>query len=189
MNGVVERMNRNLNIKSTIHATCTTEAVSHSDNIINRIPSLSRDEVITRIKPAVSTLRLFGCVCYAFVPKEQRATKLDPTSILGIYLGYSKDSCCIFWLFNPVTKNCSSARNFHVLEDSFIHNVRYINRMVRQWLYYKAILKKISLMRKRIEKRRGYLKWYLNLKISKTEKNLNHMNDMFLYYEICQQWI
>jgi hypothetical protein len=131
---------------------------------------LSRDEVITPyelftgIKADVSTLRVFGCVCYAFVPKEKRATKLDLTSVLGIYRGYSNDSCRLFRLFNPVTKKFFSARNVHVLENSFIQNVRYIDRNGQTAAILQSdqmkegdgqtfdnVLKKIPLTRKRIE--------------------------------------
>lgn len=42
-------------------------------------------------KPSVNDLKIFGCVCYAQVPKEKR-TKLEETSEKCIFIGYSSMS-------------------------------------------------------------------------------------------------
>jgi hypothetical protein len=42
----------------------------------------------TAKKPDISHFRVFGCVAYAQVTKEHRG-KLDPTSICGIFIGYT----------------------------------------------------------------------------------------------------
>ena len=42
-------------------------------------------------KPSVNHLKIFGCVCYAQIPKEKRQ-KLDETSEKCIFIGYSSMS-------------------------------------------------------------------------------------------------
>ena len=42
-------------------------------------------------KPSVNHLKIFGCVCYAQIPKEKRQ-KLDETSEKCIFIGYSSIS-------------------------------------------------------------------------------------------------
>ena len=41
-------------------------------------------------KPNVDHLKIFGCVCYAHVPKDERK-KLDSKSVKCIFLGYGSD--------------------------------------------------------------------------------------------------
>jgi Reverse transcriptase (RNA-dependent DNA polymerase) len=49
------------------------------------------EEMWTGKKPDISHLRVFGCVVYAQLAKEQRG-KLDSTSIAGIFVGYTPTS-------------------------------------------------------------------------------------------------
>ena len=49
------------------------------------------EEIWTGEKPDISHLRIFGCVAYAQLAKEQRG-KLDSTSIRGIFVGYTPTS-------------------------------------------------------------------------------------------------
>jgi len=43
------------------------------------------------VKPEVSLFRIFGCPVYIYVPVEKR-TKLDPSSMKGLFVGYSYNS-------------------------------------------------------------------------------------------------
>jgi hypothetical protein len=43
------------------------------------------------VKPEVGHFRIFGCPVYIHVPKEKR-TKLDPSGIMGTFVGYSESS-------------------------------------------------------------------------------------------------
>jgi len=62
----------------------------------NRSPNISIDnmnpkEAFTGKKPSVYHLRIFGCLVYIHIPKYKRK-KLDPTSMKGIFIGYSNTS-------------------------------------------------------------------------------------------------
>ena len=46
-------------------------------------------EMWTGKKPDLGHLRVFGCVAYAQLAREQRNNKLDSTSIRGIFVGYT----------------------------------------------------------------------------------------------------
>ena len=53
--------------------------------LINRIltkvlKDASPFQVLNKTKPLIDHLRMFGCVCYVFLPGEQM-TKLDPKSL------------------------------------------------------------------------------------------------------------
>ena len=48
-------------------------------------------EVMFNKKPDVSHLRIFGCLCYAYVPKEKRK-KLDSKAKAGVFVGYCLNS-------------------------------------------------------------------------------------------------
>ena len=58
---------------------------------------------------SVSHLRVFGCVAYAHVPKEQRG-KLDDKSEKCIFTGYSEQSKA-YKLYNPITKKTIISRD------------------------------------------------------------------------------
>ena len=60
------------------------EAVHTAVHILNRCPTKAlkdktKVEAWSEIKPSVSHLKIFGCICYAHVPAEKR-TKLDEKS-------------------------------------------------------------------------------------------------------------
>ncbi|KAH7857486.1 hypothetical protein Vadar_013288 [Vaccinium darrowii] len=59
--------------------------------------------------PTVSHFRVFGCVCYVFVPDHLRS-KFDKKAIRCIFVGYSGErkgwKCC-----NPTTGRCYTSRN------------------------------------------------------------------------------
>jgi hypothetical protein len=59
-------------------------------------------EMWTGKKLDLAHLRVFGCVAYAQLAKEQRG-KLDPTSIRGIFVGYTPTSRQ-YRVYNPETR-------------------------------------------------------------------------------------
>ena len=71
-----------------------TFAFQYSIFILNRIPhgtkSMSAVEELFGSAPDLSFLRVFGCVCWAHVPKDVRAHKLVPKARQAIHLGRSQ---------------------------------------------------------------------------------------------------
>ena len=69
------------------------EAIVTTLYLINRCPTkLVHDKISleaqSRNKWIIEHLRVFGCVAYAHVPKEQKQ-KLDDKGAKGIFMGYS----------------------------------------------------------------------------------------------------
>ena len=101
-NGVAERMNRTLQesvrsmlSESKLPKRFWAEALSTAAYLRNRSPTnavigMTPYEAWTGDKPSVKHLRVFGCVCYAHVPKDERK-KLDPKARECIFLGYSTE--------------------------------------------------------------------------------------------------
>ena len=56
------------------------------------------EEVFTKKKPAVDHMRIFGTLVYVHVPKEKRA-KLEPSTKKGIFVGYSRCSKVIEYIY------------------------------------------------------------------------------------------
>lgn len=78
------------------------EAMRAACYVINRVPSQNLDyvspyEKLTTTKPNVSYLRVFGCVCYVFVPSHLRH-KMEKKAIRCVFVGYDSQRkgwrCC-----------------------------------------------------------------------------------------------
>lgn len=120
-NGVAERKNRHLaevcrsmlhtkNVPSQFWAECMKTTIY----IINRLPQpklgfVSPFEKLWKINPTVKHFRVFGCVCYLFVPDQLRS-KFDKKALRCIFLGYDSERkgwrCC-----DPTTNRCYTSRN------------------------------------------------------------------------------
>lgn len=103
MNGVAERLNRTLAEKartmllaSNLGKRFWNEAIATVNYVKNRSPTSAhgdqfKDKTPAEIwygsKPDVSHLRIFGSICYNYVPKEKRS-KLDAKATKCIMLGY-----------------------------------------------------------------------------------------------------
>ncbi|KAG8488558.1 hypothetical protein CXB51_016286 [Gossypium anomalum] len=99
-NGVYERKNRTmldmarcLLFESKLPSKFWAEAVNTSVYLLNRLHTTAVKEKTPfeawhDLKPTVSHLKVFGCVCYTLIPAETR-TKLDKRSVPGIFVGYS----------------------------------------------------------------------------------------------------
>ena len=102
-NGVSERMNRTLveSVRSMLSDSRLprrfwAEALSTAVFLRNRSPTkclhgITPFEAWTGEKPNVSLLRIFGCVAFAHVPKDERQ-KLDSKSRKCIFLGYGSET-------------------------------------------------------------------------------------------------
>ncbi|KAK3894704.1 hypothetical protein Pcinc_001550 [Petrolisthes cinctipes] len=101
-NGVSERMNRTLVeqiramlIDSGLPHRFWAEALSTACYLNNRSPARALKgktpcQALMGKKPTVHHLRVFGCVCYAHVPKDEWR-QLDPKSVKCIFLGYGSE--------------------------------------------------------------------------------------------------
>lgn len=90
------------------------EAMNTVAFIINRLPQqrlyfLSPFEKLWNVKPTVSYFRVFGCVCYVFVPDYLR-NKMDKKAVKCIFTEYDSTRkgwrCC-----DPTTGKCYTSRN------------------------------------------------------------------------------
>ncbi|KAG8487132.1 hypothetical protein CXB51_020669 [Gossypium anomalum] len=99
-NRVCERKNRTvldiarcLLFQSKLPSKFWAEAVNTSVYLLNKLPTHAvKDktpfEAWHGLKPTVSHLKVFGCVCYALIPAEKR-TKLERKAAPGIFVGYN----------------------------------------------------------------------------------------------------
>jgi hypothetical protein len=90
MNGVAECMNRTLTekarcllVESGLGMSFWAEAIFHAANIVNQTVNLGSSEtfappyeLFNGVKPDVSFLKVFGCVCYSFVPNKNATPSL-----------------------------------------------------------------------------------------------------------------
>ena len=88
-------MVRSMLIDSQLPQKFWAEALSTACYLKNRSPARALDgmtpyEALTGRKPDVSKLRIFGCICYAHVPKDERQ-KLDSKSKECVFLGYGTE--------------------------------------------------------------------------------------------------
>jgi len=72
------------------------EAANTTMYVQNRCPhravkDKTPEEAFTGVRPEAGHLRIFGCPVYVHVPHEKRS-KLDPSTLKGIFVGYSENS-------------------------------------------------------------------------------------------------
>ena len=120
-NRVAERKNKHLVeiCRSMLHAKNVpprfwAECMKTAAHMINKLPqaplgSISPFEKLKNIKPTVSHFRVFGCVCYVFVP-DHLQSKFDKNAIRCMFVGYDDQrkgwKCC-----DPTTGKCHTSRN------------------------------------------------------------------------------
>ena len=73
-----------------------TEAVSHAQYLINRSPTRANSGATPEAKysgkiPDISDLKIFGCVVFVHIPKENRK-KLDSKTLKCMFLGFDSES-------------------------------------------------------------------------------------------------
>ncbi|KAE8675571.1 tir-nbs resistance protein [Hibiscus syriacus] len=95
------------------------EAMRTATFVINRLPQpklgfVSPFEKLWNIKPTVSYFRVFGYVCYVFVPDHLRS-KFDKKDVRCIFVGYDNQrkwwKCC-----DPISGRCYTSRNVYGLD-------------------------------------------------------------------------
>ncbi|KAI1000596.1 hypothetical protein K3495_g7597 [Podosphaera aphanis] len=103
-NGVSKRLNRTLVTMARYmikHAGLPLRfwdaAITTACYIKNRIPlkedNLTPYEKFSGIEPVLSHLKVWGCICYALINREDpHRYKLSPTSMEGIFVGYYESS-------------------------------------------------------------------------------------------------
>ncbi|KAF9679044.1 hypothetical protein SADUNF_Sadunf07G0099100 [Salix dunnii] len=76
---------------------------------LERLDFQSPFEKLWNKKPTVSYFRVFGCVCYVFIPNHLRS-KMDKKAVRCIFVGYDNQrkgwKCC-----DPITGKCYTSRN------------------------------------------------------------------------------
>ncbi|CAB0002740.1 unnamed protein product, partial [Nesidiocoris tenuis] len=120
-NGCAERMNRTLMnmarcliLDANMSKNMWGQAVLTAAYTINRLPT---NALVDRQIPAelwydrkisLENMRVFGCVSYAYVPKEDRYGKLDVRSRKMFMLGYTANG---YRLWDPESRSIVKARN------------------------------------------------------------------------------
>ncbi|KAD4586191.1 hypothetical protein E3N88_23792 [Mikania micrantha] len=101
-NGVSERKNRHLSevswsmLHDNVLGKFWAEAMHNATFVVNRrIPQQNLDykspyEKLFKVKPNVSYFRVFGSVCYVFMPSSQRH-KLEKNVVRSIFVGYDSE--------------------------------------------------------------------------------------------------
>ncbi|KAJ0536055.1 putative RNA-directed DNA polymerase [Helianthus annuus] len=120
-NGVSERNNRTIveMALSMLHEKNLSnvfwgEAVATAVYLRNLSPTKALDEATpfqvwyNRI-PSVHHSKVFGCVEYSLIPKQQRR-KLEDKACKCIFIGYSQSSKA-YWLYDPVRRCVITSRN------------------------------------------------------------------------------
>ncbi|KAG8473238.1 hypothetical protein CXB51_035235 [Gossypium anomalum] len=120
-NRVCERKNRTvldiaryLLFESKLPSKFWAEAANTSVYLLNRLPTTAvKDktpfEVWHDLKPIVSHLKVFGCVCYTLIPTEKR-TKLERRAAPRIFVGYSSTNKG-YRVYDPPTKKILVSRD------------------------------------------------------------------------------
>ncbi|XP_031377996.1 uncharacterized protein LOC116193313 [Punica granatum] len=102
-NGVSERKNRSimemarcLLQEKEMPKKFWAEAANTAVFLLNRLPTKSLDkrtpvEAWCGRKPSIANLKVFGCICYSYIPQAKR-DKLDKKAEAGIFIGYSLES-------------------------------------------------------------------------------------------------
>jgi hypothetical protein len=72
-------------------------------------------EVWFGYKPNLQHLKIFGCICFTYVPQVKR-DKLDKKSELGVFIGYSSPSKA-YRIFQPQYGRILVSRDVDFMED------------------------------------------------------------------------
>ena len=136
LNGLAERMNRTImeRVRSMLsHAKLPksywAEAMATAVYLINRSPSVPlKGDVPQRVWTGRSVsyqhLRVFGCLAYVHVAKDQRS-KLDIKSKPCIFLGYLEDEFGYrYMIWDLLYKKAIRSRDFIFMEDKTIEDWR-----------------------------------------------------------------
>ncbi|XP_058004059.1 retrovirus-related Pol polyprotein from transposon TNT 1-94 [Hevea brasiliensis] len=127
-NGVSERKNRYLMnmarcllFEKNLPKELWAEAVNTAVYLQNRLSTKALDgktpfEAWFGVKPSVAHLKVFGSICYSFIPEAKRS-KLDSKAEKGVFVGYSSESKG-HRVLNPFTHQVYVSRSIKVDEGS-----------------------------------------------------------------------
>jgi len=79
------------------------------------VKDLTPFEVWYGYKPSLKFVRVFGCLCFTYIPQVKR-DKLDKKSEVGIFVGYSTISKA-YRVFQPHTSRVIVSRDVHFAEN------------------------------------------------------------------------
>jgi len=126
-NGVSERKNRTIMemTRCMLHEKHLpkrfwAEAASTAVFLQNRLPSRSvKDKTPYEAwyghKPSLQFLRIFGCLCFSYIPQVKR-DKLDKKAVPDIFIGYIFFSKA-YKVYEPQTEKIVVSRDVHFIED------------------------------------------------------------------------
>jgi predicted aspartyl protease len=126
-NGVSERRNRYIMemTRCMLHEKNLpkkfwAEAANTSVFLQNRLPTTAVKnqtpfEAWYGYKPSLNFLKVFGCLCFTYVPQVKR-DKLDKKAVQGIFIGYSTISKA-YKVYQPETGNIVISRDVHFVEN------------------------------------------------------------------------
>jgi hypothetical protein len=133
-NGVAERKNRAIvgAARAMLHyqglplflwaEACYTAVYLQNRSPHKVVGSMTLEEDFSGKKPEVGHLRIFGCITYSYVPSEKR-TKLEPTTEIGIFVGYSETSKA-FCIYFPFLRKTVLRRDVRFEEDGAFRKSR-----------------------------------------------------------------
>ncbi|WZZ70851.1 hypothetical protein YC2023_082221 [Brassica napus] len=125
-NGVAERKNRHLMevarsmmFQTNVPKRFWSDAVISACYLINGIPTRvledqSPFEVLNKVKPSLSHLRVFESLCYVLIPGDMR-NKLEPKSTKAMFVGYSTTQRG-YKCFDPQTRRLLVSRDVKFIE-------------------------------------------------------------------------
>ena len=126
-NGVSERKNRTimemtrcLMFEKNLPREYWAEAAHTAVFLLNRLPTKAvirktPYEVWYGFKPSLKNLKVFGSLCFVYVPRAKR-DKLDKKAEAGIFVGYSLISKA-YRIFQPNTRKMLISRDVHFMEN------------------------------------------------------------------------
>nr|KYP56919.1 Retrovirus-related Pol polyprotein from transposon TNT 1-94 [Cajanus cajan] len=126
-NGVSERKNRTIMemVRCMLHEKGLpkeywAEAANTAVFLLNRLPTKAVDgktlfEVWYGYKPFLKNFKVFGCLCFTYVPQIKR-DKLDKKAEPGVFVGYSSVSKD-YTILQPHTKKILISRDVHFMEN------------------------------------------------------------------------
>lgn len=135
-NGVSERKNRSIMemARCMLHEkelpkNLWAEASSTAVFLLNRLPTRAIEgktpfEAWFGYKPDLQNLKIFGCLCFSYVPQVKR-DKLDKKAEPGIFVGYSNTSKA-YRIFQPQNGKIIVSRDVKFMED-------------KQWIWEETI--------------------------------------------------
>ncbi|OMO72757.1 hypothetical protein CCACVL1_17615 [Corchorus capsularis] len=140
-NAVSERKNRTamdmarcLLFEKKLPKKFWAEAVNTAVYLLNRLPTkalknLTPYEGWSGAKPSVTHLKVFGCVCYTWIPNVKRG-KLDEKAQIGVFVGYSIEVKG-YRIYNPTTNKVYLSRDVKFDENAVLSRMKINGSFLR----------------------------------------------------------